>query len=90
MNRTFVKYFVDLGLLLSFLGVTFTGIVKFRSFLSLIGINLDYDSMNMGLYRTIHDWSGLAMAVLVLFHLIVNWGWIVGVTKEIFSKNISE
>lgn len=90
MNRNVIKYIIDIGLLLSFLGVSFTGVVKFRSFLSLIGINLDYSSMNMTLYRQIHDWSGIVMIFLVLIHLIVNWDWIVSMTKKIFYKEEEE
>jgi hypothetical protein len=78
-------YVVDVGLLVSFLGATITGIVKFRSFLSLLGIHPNYEALPMGLFRTIHDWSGLVMAILVLTHLILNWGWIVETTKEYFG-----
>ena len=84
MNKNLFKYITDFGLLVSFLGVTFTGIVKFRSFLYMLGIHFNYDSMNMGLYRTIHDWSGIVMAALVLIHIILNWDWIVAMTKNYF------
>lgn len=87
MNRNIVKYIVDVGLLISFLGASFTGVVKFRSFLSMLGINLDYASMNMTLYRQIHDWSGLVMVFLVLVHLVLNWSWIVSVTKGFFVRD---
>lgn len=86
MRKTLIKYIVDFGLLISFLGVTITGIIKFRSFLSMIGINLDYASMNMTAYRYVHDWSGLVMALFVLIHLILNWDWIIATTKHYFSK----
>jgi hypothetical protein len=86
MNKNNLKYFIDVGLLISALIVIITGIIKFRSFLGLIGINLNYDLMNMGLYRILHDWSGLAMTVLVIIHLILNWDWIIATTKCIFSK----
>ena len=84
MNKNFVKYFIDLGLLISFLAVTITGIIKFRSFLSLFGISIDYASIPIRILSKIHDWSGLAMAILVLIHLILNWNWIVSVTRTIF------
>ena len=87
MDKNITKYIIDIGLLISALVVMITGVIKFRSFLALIGIVPDYASMNMGLYRTLHDWSGLAMTVIVIIHLIVNWDLIVAVTKHIFSKN---
>lgn len=81
-----MKYIVDVGLIISFLGVTFTGIVKFRSLWRILGININYEAMNMGLYRVVHDWSGLAMALLVLIHFSLNWSWIVAQTKNIFGR----
>ena len=86
MNKNSVKYVIDLGLLLSFLAVTITGIIKFGSFLSLFGISLDYSSMPIGTMSRIHDWSGIIMAVLVLIHLISNWDWIMATTKGYFEK----
>ena len=47
---------------------------------------LSFSDAGWGLLRTIHDWSGLAMAILVLVHLILNWGWIIETTKEYFKK----
>jgi hypothetical protein len=90
MGSSVVKYVVDVGLLVSFLGASITGVVKFRSFLSIIGMTPDYSSMNMNLYRQIHDWSGLVMVFLVLVHLMLNWSWIVSVTKGFFVKEESE
>jgi len=86
MNKNLAKYLIDLGLLISFLGVTITGIIKFKSFLLLLGIQIDYALIPMEVISQIHDWAGLAMAILVLVHLILNWDWIVAVTKDIFLK----
>ena len=79
-------YVVDVGLLLSFLGVTITGIIKFRTLMGLFGVKFAFSDATWGLLRTIHDWSGLVMAILVLVHLILNWGWIVETTKEYFRR----
>jgi len=78
-------YLIDVGLLLSFLGVTVTGLIKFRSLHYLLGMDINYDALPTVLLRTIHDWSGFAMAVLVLMHLILHWGWIVETTKSYFK-----
>jgi len=86
MNKNSIKYIIDTGLLLSFLGVTITGIIKFRSFLSLFGITIDYSAMPIRQLSNLHDWSGLVMALLVLIHLITNWDWIVATTKSYFKK----
>lgn len=80
------KYIVDIGLLISSLAAMFTGIVKFRTLMHLLGININYEAMNMGLYRIIHDWSGLAMTILVIVHIILNWDWIKGTTRGFFER----
>ncbi len=85
-----VKYFVDIGLLISFLLVVVTGIIKFGSFLRALGINLDYANMPMKNMALIHDWSGIVMAVLVLIHLILNFDWIISTTKCFFEKKECE
>ena len=85
MDKTKAKYFVDIGLIISFLLVTLTGIFKFRGIReSLTGL---YEAIPRATMSGIHDWSGVAMAVLVLVHLILNWDWIKSVTKDIFCKN---
>jgi len=80
------KYIVDIGLLISGLLVIITGIIKFRSLWELLGININYEVMNMGAYRVIHDWSGIVMTVLVIVHLILNWDWIKGTTRGFFKN----
>ena len=86
MKKNTWKYIIDIFLLLSTLLVIITGIVKFRSFLAIFGITPDYASMNMGAFRVIHDWSGIAMTVFVIIHIILSWDWIVGTTKCIFRR----
>ncbi|MBL7059125.1 DUF4405 domain-containing protein [Candidatus Pacearchaeota archaeon] len=90
MSKKLTMYVVDVGLLISFLAVTITGIIKFRSFWSLFGVKFVFEDAVWGIFRTIHDWSGLIMAILVLAHLILNWGWIVETTKEYFSRKKEE
>jgi len=86
MDRNILKYILDAGLLVSFLGVALTGIFKFKGFREFFGISLSYRDPPMPWISTIHDWSGVVMAVIVLIHLILNWEWIVSVTREIFLE----
>ena len=74
MNKAVVKYFVDVGLLISFLIGGITGFMKIPGF----GIK--------NRFITLHDWSGIALVVLVLIHLILNFNWIVSMTKSFFRK----
>lgn len=83
MNTTKIKYVIDIGMLISFVAVFVTGIIKHP----MIGI---HTWARLGIYPTyriskIHDISGLIMGILVLFHLVLNWKWIVTVTKSIIS-----
>jgi hypothetical protein len=32
----------------------------------------------------IHDWTAIALVVIVLVHVILHWGWIVRMTKSYF------
>ena len=86
MKKQVVKYLVDIGLLISFLLVTLTGIFKFpgvREHLASL-----YAIIPRGPMSLIHDWSGIVMAVLVLIHLILNWGWIKSMTRLVIRKHI--
>jgi hypothetical protein len=33
----------------------------------------------------IHDWTAVALLVMVIIHLILHWKWIVYTTKKVFS-----
>jgi len=87
MSKNTWKYIIDVGLLLSGLLVIITGIIKFRSLWRLLGIDINYEVMNMTAYRVIHDWSGIVMTVFVIVHLILNWDWIVATTKDYFKRH---
>ena len=84
MDKVKIKYFVDIGLAMSFLISVITGIIKFpgltKYFTSI------YRVITPFYMAKIHDWSGIAMAFLVFVHLALNWKWIVVMTKNIFVK----
>ena len=84
MDKNDFKYLVDIGLAISFLLVTLTGIFKFPGIRENLAIV--YGLIPRSLMALIHDWSGIVMAVLVLVHLILNWDWIKATTKSIFMK----
>ena len=90
MHKNTWKYLIDVGLLISGLLVIVTGVVKFRTLWKILGVNMNYEVMNMTAYRVIHDWSGIVMTVLVIIHIIMNWDWIVATTKCIFRKEHEE
>jgi len=83
-RRTKINYVVDIGLGVSFLLVFVAGIIKFPGLVKVFGIN--FGDLPIALISTIHDWSGLTMGILVLIHLLLHWGWIVGTTKQVIGK----
>jgi len=81
MDRTKLIYLVNLGLAIVFFAVFITGLTKFLALHPFTGINnfvLPWAQISL-----LHDWSGIAMAALVLIHLALNWEWIVKTTGEI-------
>jgi len=86
MVKDKIKYFVDVGLLISFILVFVTGVIKFGKLLRTIGINLNYAELPMHEISIVHDWSGVFIGVFVLIHLILNFNWIIATTKDLFKK----
>ncbi len=86
MEKNTIKYILDIGLGISFLIVTLTGIFKFTGFREFLGISLSYRDLPMPLISNFHDWSGVVMAVIVLIHLTLNLDWIVSTTKSFCKK----
>ena len=86
MDRIKIRYFIDVGLLITLLSFGITGIIKFRRLWGILGISINYDNLPMHELTLIHDWTGLVFIFLVILHLALNWEWIVVETKNMFSK----
>ncbi|MCP4646693.1 MAG: DUF4405 domain-containing protein [bacterium] len=84
MQRATLNYIIDLGLFISFLSVSVTGILKYPGLVQNLGIS--YRDIPFNVITPLHDASGVVMTVLVLVHLVLHWGWIVGMTKNFFKK----
>ncbi len=82
MKRPWINYIVDIGMLIAFILVAITGILKFPGLLKALGIGIR--GFKWFLISKIHDWSGMALAVLALVHLILHWNWLVAMTKSLF------
>jgi len=87
MNRKNINYFVDLGLVFTFLASFGTGIikvlVKYPEILRFLGIR----SLRMHTISRVHDLSGVLMGTLVLIHLLLHWRWLFTTTKKMFRRN---
>jgi len=83
MNRRTINYWIDVGLLISFLLVFITGLAKFpiltRYFAFMYGV------ISGRAMTRIHDLSGLLMGVLVFAHLILHFRWFVAMTGRLFK-----
>lgn len=83
MDRGIINYIVDMGLVLAFILSFFTGILKWPGLV--IKLGLSYSDLPMGAITKIHDFSSLAMGLLVLIHIIMHWRWIVSFTKKLLG-----
>jgi hypothetical protein len=81
-SRVALKYFVNLGLLISSSIVFVTGIIKFPSFL----ITRELLYSNSELLLILHDFSGIALGLLSFLHIMLHRKWIIGTTKAIFWR----
>ena len=84
MKRTVLNYWIDIGMLLSFVAVLLSGIVKFPILLRMLarrGVYLPSNEITL-----IHEWGGALMAAFILLHLILHWKWVLSSTKRLFTK----
>jgi len=85
LDRNKLRYIVDIGLAISFLISIITGILKFPG---LTGYFRSVYRLISAYYLSrIHDWSGLVMGIFVLVHLVLNWKWIIAMTKNLIKKS---
>jgi len=81
MNRAKLNYIVDIGLLISFLVVFISGVLKFGPAIQALRTHIPYSTIT-----PLHDFSGIIMGILVLIHLALHWNWIVSMTKSFIKK----
>lgn len=89
MDRSKVNYWIDFGMLLSFLVTAVTGIMLILFLPS--GIRQGGYQMLWGVIKStwlkVHTLAGLIMIILCIVHIILHWTWIVVMTKRIFKKD---
>jgi hypothetical protein len=79
MDKVKINYLVDIILLIMFLVVTITGIMKLPIFKGIVSRSAQLSM--------VHDYSGVLMAVLVLIHLALNWNFLACMTKKYLGRN---
>jgi hypothetical protein len=87
MRRAYQKYVIDISLLITFILCFVTGIVKLPALLEITGLTRHV--IRFKYVTLVHDASGVALGLLVLVHLVLNWGWIVAMTKQFVREKNS-
>lgn len=85
MKNLKIKYLVDVGLLVSFLLVAITGIIKTKLVMGYF--ELTYMSPAIQKISPIHDLSGVIFVIFALLHLASNYKWYIAASKKIFGKS---
>jgi hypothetical protein len=80
IKKSTLKYYIDLGLLVTFTSTFVTGLIKFSPLTNIFGINPR--TLPMGDISFIHDWGAIVMGAFIMAHLVLNWSWITNMTKK--------
>jgi len=83
MNMQVARWCVDLAMGMAFLVSFVTGMFKFTLIMRVLC--LTDVILPLALMSDIHDWSGLALGILVAVHLFLNRAWIITMTKKILA-----
>lgn len=86
MDKNILKYFIDIGLLISFIATAFTGLIKVPGFLPYWGISRS--SLPLSEINIIHDYGGIVLLLLIILHFALNWNWMSANTTKIFKKRL--
>ena len=89
MNKLKINYIINLGLLVSFIIILITGILRFPEIYRILGMNYGQVARTLPVYefRVLHDWFGLLFGVLAFLHLLLHWRWWISVTKSMFRRD---
>jgi cytochrome b subunit of formate dehydrogenase len=85
MDIKILKWLTDLGMGIAFAVCFITGLLKFSLLLQMTGLNNIV--LPSALISDLHDWSGILLGLLVLFHLYLNRIWIAGMTKKVLGRS---
>lgn len=80
INKATINYILNWSIFLIGLLNFITGVMRFSKILGFIVIRMG--PIDTNLLNTIHRWSGLAVGILILVHIILHWRWIVAMSKK--------
>jgi Domain of unknown function (DUF4405) len=81
-NSNKIKYFLNWTILLFGLTNLITGIIRFSNIFMFIAQKIGISSNQIFIINFIHRWTGVIAAGLILIHLILNWRWILKISKS--------
>lgn len=90
IEKTRLNYWVDVALLIVFIVSAVTGLVVYFAFTSGqpgVGRNLTFMGTSKSDWQPWHAYSGIAMVILVLVHLILNFGFLTSMTRSLSKKD---
>jgi len=82
MEKVWINYWIDVGLLISGIIVMISGILKLRE-LSFLNI---YKIIHLPTLSMLHDYFGVIFTILVIIHLVMHFNWIMSMTKTLVKK----
>lgn len=83
MNMQVVRYGTDAMMGVMFLICFVTGLFRFTLLMRMLGLTRVV--LPLALMSEIHDWSGIALGLLVALHLFLNRTWILSMTRKVFG-----
>ncbi|MBS3088995.1 DUF4405 domain-containing protein [Candidatus Pacearchaeota archaeon] len=86
MNKLKLKFLVDVLMFFSFLTTAVSGFVLWLVLPRGSGRAGNVFIFFRETWLLIHDWFSVLLVILILFHLVLNWGWIKSVFKISFGK----
>lgn len=81
-----IKYFLNWAIFLFGLTTLITGIIRFSNIFMFIALKIGISSNQIFIINFIHRWTGVAASGLILIHLILNWRWILKISRSFLKK----
>ena len=85
-NIQIIQWGVNVAMGIMFAICFITGLLKLTLLLRLTGLNMVV--LPSALISDLHDWSGIALGVLICLHLFLNRHWIISMTSDILHGTL--
>ena len=86
INNNKIKYFLNWTIFLFALTCLITGIIRFSNIFMFIALKIGISSNQIFIINFIHRWTGVVASSLILIHIILNWRWILKISKSFLKK----